>query len=175
MINKKIGSKIDYVYIRPENCLPLKEAISAIKEADAIVLGPGSLYTSIIPNLLVKGMIDEIINSKAIKIYLPNIMTQPGETDDFSVLDHVNALIKHTNNNIIDYLIVNTRKIPTEILEKYEDDGAYPVYLTQIQEEELNKLNINIIKDNILEIKRNYIRHDATKVSECILNLIKNT
>lgn len=173
VMNKKIKSKIDYVYIKPEECYSLKESVEAIKEADAIILGPGSLYTSIIPNLLVRDIVDNICSSKASKIYIPNVMSQPGETDDYDVYDHVNAIIKHSNIDIIDYVIVNTSNIPKETLEKYYLDGAKPVVFNEVQEKKLNDLNIKIIKGNILEIKNNYIRHDALKVSEYIVNSIK--
>lgn len=174
VMNKKINSKIDYVYIKPEECYPLKESIEAIQDADAIILGPGSLYTSIIPNLLVRDIVDKICSSKGTKIYIPNVMSQPGETDDYDVYDHVNAIIKHSNVKIIDYVIVNTSNIPKETLEKYYLDGAKPVVFNEIQEEKLDDLNIKVIKGNILEIKNNYIRHDALKVSEYIVNSIRN-
>lgn len=171
-INKKIKSKIDYVYLKPENCLPVKEAINAIEKADVIVLGPGSLYTSIIPNLLVKNMVEKIVSSNAIKVYIPNIMTQPGETDNFNVLDHVNAINKHAKGLIIDYVIVNTKELPSDIYKKYLNEGATPVLITDEEEIILNKKNITIIKDDILEIKKEYVRHDAIKVCEHIVRLI---
>lgn len=174
VMSKKYGSKIDYVYMKPKDCNPVDESITAIDEADIIVLGPGSLYTSIIPNLLVKNIPKYISNSKALKIYIPNIMTQPGETEGYNVLDHVNEIIKHTNDIMIDYVVVNTEKIPDEISEKYKKDGAYPVYVSDKEEKALKGLNIKIIKEDLLEVKKNYIRHDAIKVSKSIISLLNN-
>ncbi|MFA5524198.1 MAG: gluconeogenesis factor YvcK family protein, partial [Tissierellales bacterium] len=100
-------SRIDSVYIKPEKVKPVEEAIMAIREADCIVLGPGSLYTSVIPNILVEDIANEICQSKATKVYISNVMTQPGETDNYGVLEHVNAIIKHSKDCIIDYVIAN--------------------------------------------------------------------
>ena len=94
-------------------------------------MGPGSLYTSIIPNLLVNGVVDAIEKSKAPKVYICNIMTQPGETDDHNVLDHVNAIVKHTNKNIIDYVISNNEVLPKEMIDRYQKDGAKQVILNK--------------------------------------------
>ena len=100
---------IERVYLDEQEAVPLDEVINSIENADIIIMGPGSLYTSIIPNLLVNGVVDAIEKSKAPKVYICNIMTQPGETDDHNVLDHVNAIVKHTNKNIIDYVISNKK------------------------------------------------------------------
>ena len=101
----KQKSKIKQLRINPENAKPLMDALIAIKEADAIVMGPGSLYTSIIPNLLVKDIVEGINKSDAIKIYISNIMTQPGETDDFTVSDHIKTLMKYSGKNSVNMLL----------------------------------------------------------------------
>ena len=96
------------MFTEPEHCKALPEAIAAIKEADLIILGPGSLYTSVIPNLLIKEISEEIVKSSAKKIYVCNIMTQPGETDNYSVSDHVKALMQHAESkDIIETVLVN--------------------------------------------------------------------
>src|SRR5690606_40775397 len=110
--NKELGSKIDHIYMEPKISLPLDEALEAIEEADLIVLGPGSLYTSVIPNLLVNNMVEKIYSSPAPKAYITNIMTQPGETDGYTVLDHVEAILKHSREHFLDYVIANIEKIP---------------------------------------------------------------
>lgn len=171
--NKEALSKIDRIYMKPEITYPLAEAVEAVKEADIIVLGPGSLYTSVIPNLLVNDMSDYICESNATKVYIPNVMTQPGETDDYTVFDHVEAILKHGCKDLLDYIIVNVEKIPEETLEKYKEDGSKPVILTEEDEKKLKKLNIKVIKDNLIEVKKDYIRHDSLKASEIIFNLSK--
>lgn len=169
--NKELGSRIENVFIRPRNPKPLEEALEEIRTADCILLGPGSLYTSVIPNLLVKDIAKEIQNAKAIKVYAANVMTQPGETDDHSVLDHILAIDKSTKRNLIDYVITNAESIPDETLKKYNKDGARQLIMTQEEEKILKERNIKIIKDNLIDIKKDYIRHDANKLSEIIVNL----
>ena len=115
--NRELSSKINRVYMEPIITYPLVEAVEAIEEADIIVLGPGSLYTSIIPNLLVNNMVETIYNAKGTVVYITNVMTQPGETDNYKVLDHVEAILKHSKEDFLDYVIVNTEEIPREVLE----------------------------------------------------------
>lgn len=173
--NKEIGSRIDRVFIRPEKSKPVDEAIEAIRDADCIVLGPGSLYTSVMPNLLIEDIVDEVYKATAIKIYITNVMTQPGETDNYSVLDHVKAIIKHTKQGIIDYVITNVEEIPEDTLDKYIKDGAKPVIITEEEEKILFDMNIKVIKDNLIDIKKNYIRHNAIALSEIIIDLVMKT
>ncbi len=116
------NSKIEKVFIEPENAKALSEAVIAIKEADAIILGPGSLYTSVIPNLLIKDITEALKKTKAPKIYISNIMTQPGETDNFTVSDHIKAINKHCNGKMVDYVIVNVGQIDKELEEKYKKE-----------------------------------------------------
>lgn len=168
---KELNSKIEHVFIRPENPEPLKESIQAIKEADCILLGPGSLYTSVIPNLLAKGITEEIENSKAIKVYATNVMTQPGETDGYNVVDHIDAINRSTEKDLVDYVVTNAESIPTETLEKYYQDGAKQIMITKEEEKILEKRNIKVIKDNLIDIKKDYIRHDADRLSKIIIDL----
>lgn len=170
--NGEQGSVIDHVFIKPNKAKPVDETIEAIRNADCIVLGPGSLYTSVIPNLLVEGIVEEINKSNALKIYIVNVMTQPGETDNYSVLDHVKAIHKHTKKEIIDYVVVNTEKVPDNILELYRQDGANIVTITDLEEKILMKNNIITIKHDLIDIKKNYIRHDAVKLSKIIVDII---
>ena len=139
---------IERVYLDEQDAVPLDEVINSIENADIIIMGPGSLYTSIIPNLLVNGVVDAIEKSKAPKVYICNIMTQPGETDDHNVLDHVNAIVKHTNKNIIDYVILDDK-----------------------QRKRLKTMGAKTIEENLIEIKNNYIRHDAGHISDIVINL----
>ncbi|WP_425449496.1 gluconeogenesis factor YvcK family protein [Dethiothermospora halolimnae] len=171
--NKELRSRIDYIFIKPRNSKPLDETVKAIKEADVIVLGPGSLYTSIIPNLLVKDIPKYIWRSSATKVYIPNVMTQPGETDGYNVLNHVETIFRHSRKKIIDYVIVNTENIPKSTLKKYYQDGAKPIMIDEKQEEKLNEQGIEVIKDGLVDIKKDYIRHDAIRTSEIIMKLNK--
>ena len=129
----KQNSRIKKLMIEPRDAKPLQDAIRAIEEADAIVLGPGSLYTSIIPNLLVKDIADSIRKSDAIKIYISNIMTQPGETHGFKASDHIKVLKKYGGRGIVDYVIANRGDIPSHIKERY------------LKEYELSEKDANII------------------------------
>lgn len=160
--------RIKNVYLEPLLIKPLKEAIDAILEADMIVLGPGSLYTSIIPNLLVPGIADAIKRSNAIKAYVCNVMTQPGETEDYTVSDHVNAIERHSHRGIIEYCIVNSAKIPQELKKKYHEDGATTV---KVDAEILQRKGINVIDDDFVCINNNYIRHDTKRLAKTLIGL----
>ncbi|MGL5345929.1 MAG: gluconeogenesis factor YvcK family protein [Peptostreptococcaceae bacterium] len=164
-------SFIERVYLDPIDVKPLDEVINSIKDADVIIMGPGSLYTSIIPNLLVEGVVDAIKKSSAPKVYISNIMTQPGETDNHNVLEHVNAIVKHTNENIIDYVIANNEILSEEMLSRYEKDGAKQVLLDKSQKEILKNMGAKAIEENLIEIKSNYIRHDAKYISDIVVKL----
>jgi uncharacterized cofD-like protein len=159
---------IKRVFIEPSNAQPLDEVIESILEADAVILGPGSLFTSIIPNLLIKGVADAIKKSPAIKIYVCNIMTQPGETDGFNVLDHVRAVENHSFSGIVDYCIVNQSEIPEEFLEKYRQEGAEPVLLAN----DSDLIGTEVITDDYLSLFKGKIRHDAKKLSKAIMQLV---
>ncbi len=166
-------SQIERVFIKPKKVKPLNESIDAILDADVIILGPGSLYTSIIPNLLVDDIVNTIDKSSAIKAYVANVMTQPGETDGYSVTEHLEAIKKHTNDkNLIEYLYINNEKIPEICLSKYKEEGARPVYLKDEDKYYLNESNINYMEDNFIEIKSGYVRHDATKLSKAIISTV---
>lgn len=173
-IVKKQKCKIEKITLTPEDCRPLDEVISSIHGADIIVMGPGSLYTSVIPNLLVPGVIDSIKKSNAKKVYIPNVMTQPGETDGYNVLDHVEALIKHTGYGLIDYIVVNNEEIPEFVSKRYEDDGSTQVLLDNEQKLKLKCMGIETIEENLIEIKNAYIRHNADRISDIIVNLVKS-
>lgn len=117
-------TKINRVYLNPTNCKALPEVIEAIREADGIIIGPGSLYTNVIPNLLVNGVSRAIRESKAVKLYVCNIMTEPGLTDNYSVADHINAIVEHCGEGLIDYCLYDTGEVIPEYIKKYNLDGA---------------------------------------------------
>ncbi|WP_313344446.1 uridine diphosphate-N-acetylglucosamine-binding protein YvcK [Sedimentibacter sp.] len=168
----KSGSKIDRVSLVPNICIPLEETARDIQEADIIIIGPGSLYTSVMPNLLVKSIPDLITDSKATVFYVCNLMTQPGETDNYNVLDHVNAIIKHSNRHIIDYVIANDELIPEEQIENYKYKGSAQVTIDKEQIKTLEEMNIRVISSNFIEIRKNYIRHNSGKIGQLLLNYI---
>jgi uncharacterized cofD-like protein len=161
---------IKRVFIEPANVEPLAEALEAIAEADAIVVGPGSLFTSILPNLLVPGIADAIIASQAVKIYVCNVMTQPGETDGFAVSDHVQAIVNHVNHPMFDYIIVNNGDIPGDIEDKYTAQGARAV---QFDRTEVEKHGYRIIADKLFTFQT-YLRHDAVRLSKRINQIIQD-
>lgn len=165
------NTSIDRIQLEPEGAKPLDEVIKSIENADIIVIGPGSLYTSIMPNLLVEGVVDAIKKSKAPKVYIANIMTQPGETDQYNVVDHVRAINKHCGENIIDIIITNNEVLPKPVFEIYNKDGASQVLLDKSQKDILKDMGIKVIECNLVEIKSNYIRHDADYISSIVVNL----
>lgn len=165
------NTRISRIKLEPENAEPLDEVIKSIYNTDIIVIGPGSLYTSIMPNLLVGGVVDAIRNSKAPKVYIANIMTQPGETDNYNVVDHIKAINKHCGENIIDIVITNNEVLPKPVFDIYNKDGASQVLLDQKQKQILESMGIKVIECNLVEIKSNYIRHDADYISSIVVNL----
>ncbi|MGE8206600.1 gluconeogenesis factor YvcK family protein [Heyndrickxia sp. NPDC080065] len=163
------GKKIKKVFLTPEVIHPLPEAIRAIRSADLIIVGPGSLYTSILPNLLVPEIGMEVCNSKAKKVYICNLMTQAGETLDFTASDHVKAIYDHMDCSFIDTILVNNEEVPLEIQEKYKEELAKPVIYDV---DRLMSLGIDVIYDQILTFKEGYIRHDTAKVAKILYSLL---
>ncbi|MBU3159476.1 YvcK family protein [Clostridium frigoris] len=162
-------SPIDEVFIEPTDARALKEALVAINEADAVILGPGSLYTSIIPNILVKEIRNTLYKTKAIRIYVSNIMTQPGESDDYSVSDHIKAINRHAKGKVVDYVLVNTGEISNELELKYHNDNSKMVI---INEEEIKKQGIGIIKSDFVKVGKGHIRHDTDKLATILVETI---
>ncbi len=165
---KKVNCKIDTIELVPSYCEPLEETLNDIEKADIVAIGPGSLYTSVIPNLLINKISEKIDNSRCKVFYICNMMTQPGETDDYNVLDHVNAIKKHIGKNIIDYVIVNNKKLSDDDIIKYLNEGSQQVLLDDDQIKKLEEEDIRIIADDFIEIKHNYIRHNATKIGKLL-------
>ena len=167
----KQNEPIQKVYLDPLHCKASKESFEAIGDADIIVLGPGSLYTSVIPNLLVDGITEKISQSQAPKVYICNVMTQAGETDHYTAFDHMNALVAHTRPDVLNYCIVNTGRVPKEFLKKYEEEGAYPVVADS---DKIIESGYNVIEGDVINIQ-NYVRHDAKKLSKIIIDLTLKT
>ncbi|ERM93154.1 gluconeogenesis factor YvcK family protein [Caldanaerobacter subterraneus] len=167
-IQQKENSRIKRIYLEPSPAAPFEEVLVDILNAEAIVLGPGSLYTSVIPNLLVDGICDAIETSKAIKIYVCNIMTQPGETLGYTATDHIKALFDHGLKSL-DYVIVNKGEIPEEYRQRYIRDLSEPV---KYDKEEIEKMGIKVVEEDLVTVKQEYIRHDEQKLAEIIVDLI---
>lgn len=143
---------------------PLGDAMRAIEEAEVIVLGPGSLYTSIIPNLLVPGVADAIRRSRALKIYVCNVMTEPGESDGYTASQHIKALIDHAGYGIVDICLVNNRPISDEMKVKYREQGAAQVEIDAAAQ----KLGVEVVQRDLLDENRSYVRHDPEKLAQVI-------
>lgn len=161
--------RIKRMYLRPENVQPLPEALEAIRLADAIILGPGSVYTSVIPNLLVDGIAEAIARSRAVKIYVCNVMTQPGETDGFTAADHVRVIAEHApGKRLIDYVLVN-REVPApELLARYEKYGQRFV-LPEL--EAVRAMGFTPKAENLVS-QTDLVRHDSTRLAEAIFRII---
>lgn len=158
--------KVKRLFTDPENCRPLPEVIEAIKEADLIILGPGSLYTSVIPNLLIKEISQEIAASNAKKIYVCNIMTQPGETDGYSVASHVNTIISHAGNNKIMEAVLINDYLPDNLAEKYKLADSFPV---KLDTENVKATGVKIVSKKLIQdSKEGLVRHSSNRVARAI-------
>ncbi len=166
-----IGEKIKRVYYKNEIEAP-EENLKALEEADLIIFGIGSLYTSIIPNLLLKGIKESLKKSKAKKIYICNAMQQPGETEGYTVSDHIKAINDNIGEGVIDSVIVDPRDIPQDILVRYKNMNSDKV---ELDREKIKEYNVNLIERDILEIDpKGMVRHHPYKLSAIIYSLIDN-
>ena len=166
VVSEKI-TKINRIMIKPTNCRPAPGVVEAIKNADCIVIGPGSLYTNVIPNLLINGVAKAIKESTAIKVYVSNIMTEPGQTDNYTVSDHLNAIIEHCGTGIVDYCIYDTGEIIPEYIKKYNMEGQ-----DLVEQNIENVKGIKFLQRNLSMIKDDLIRHDPSLVASSIIELI---
>lgn len=169
----KRKSAIHEIWIEPKDAKTHPLVIERIRNADVIVLGPGSLYTSIIPNLLVEDITQAINQSHASVFYVANIMTQPGETDGFSAGDHLEALLKHTPLKKLDYLVANTGKIERSVIQRYSLESSKPVILTDQDRKQLKAMNIQIIEGDFVDEKKGYIRHNAPLISKELIKRVE--
>lgn len=170
--SKKMRAKIENIVLSPVDPEPTPDALEAIRNADAIILGPGSLYTSIIPNLLVHDIPKAIQKAKAKVIYISNIMTQPGETVGFGVYDHISELEHYLGKGVINTVVINSEEIPRDWLKMYLEDGADMIGFEPL---EFRDDNIEIVKAPVMKIneKKRVIRHDSEKLAKIIMDLIK--
>ncbi len=163
--------RITRVYMRPERPAPLDAALEAIRRADIILLGPGSLYTSVIPNLLVDGVAEAIASSHALRIYIANIMTQEGETEGYTLSDHLKALFAHAQEGLVDLCLANSTELPTQVVERYRTEKAEPI---QIDWKEIERLGVQLTCRPLAdENGGGRARHDPVKLARAIMDLIE--
>ena len=162
-------SKINRIFINPTSCKPAPGVLEAIAEADAIVIGPGSLYTNVIPNLLVKGVTKAIKESKAFKIYVSNLMTEPGQTDTYSLSDHIKAIKEHVGEGVIEYCIYDNGDIIPEFIRKYNMEGQD---LVEIDVSKAKAEGVNLMQRDISCVTDGYVRHNPDAIAASIIQLI---
>jgi uncharacterized cofD-like protein len=173
-------SPIRRLRLSRDHCKPLPETLKAIADADIVTIGPGSLYTSIVPNLLVEGIVDAMTSSNALKVYICNIMTQPGETDGFSVEDHLRVLFEYGADLDLDYVVVNSARISDHLREKYLADGAGQVEAGSLAGSDVaciqgpNRIHrFQVIRRDVLH-EDGLVRHDPAKLSRLLLEIYES-
>ncbi|NQT06325.1 MAG: YvcK family protein [Candidatus Omnitrophica bacterium] len=159
-----VAAPIKRLHIKPTDCKATREAIEAIRKAEMILLGPGSLYTSIMPNIIIPEISRELAQSKAMKVYICNVMTQHGETDGYKAGDHLKAILAHTTPDVVTHCIVNSGGVPEALQEKYKEEDAYPVIADV---EAIERMGYKVIRANVISTK-DYVRHDAVKLAKII-------
>ena len=152
-----------------QNAFPTQDAMRAIEQADVIILGPGSLFTSVIPNLIIQGIPEAIAKSGAFRIYICNVMTQAGETDGLTAGDHVKAIIDHSNRGVIDACLINNGPAPQDALVRYQQENSYPV---AADVEKIREMGYHVVAADLLEVTP-YLRHDSKKLHSALIKLIE--
>jgi uncharacterized cofD-like protein len=167
----KSRKAIRKIRLHPANCKPLSDVLTALENADLITLGPGSLYTSVVPNILVKGMAEAIEKSAAMKVYFVNLMWQPGETINFTASQHVKVILAHAKRHVIDCVVLNSAPIAPALQKRYERDKVKPV---ENDIEALDKLGVKIVTADLVAesaVAQGRIRHDPAALAEVVIDL----
>ncbi len=165
----RAGGTIRRVFLKPGRVPPMRDALDAIADADLIVLGPGSLYTSVLPNLLVDGVVAALRRSRALKVYVCNVMTQPGETRGFLASDHVRVLLEQGGRGLFDYVLVNTRRPRNqELLARYSQQGAEPV---DPDVDAIRALGLHPVSEDLIS-EEELVRHDPRKIATVLMQLL---
>ena len=154
------------VRLVPRRVRALPEALQAIGSADLILVGPGSLYTSIIPNLLIEKVVQAIKRSPATCVYIANLMTQPGETQHYSVADHIRAIYEHTGRGLFDFVVINRSRVPSSLLRRYRAQDAEPV---DPSFDELDRMKVSYVTGDLLH-DRGVVRHDQRRLARLLLD-----
>jgi uncharacterized cofD-like protein len=160
----KSPKPISRIMLVPANVSAMPDVIDSIQNAEFIVLGPGSLFTSMLPNLLIRDITEAIEKSDAAKIYICNVMTQHGETDGFNAQDHLAKIFEHSSNRVIDYIMVNNTVIPDDLINAYLKEDARPVRYDIVR---IERMGVKVIEDDLLSFS-NLVRHDPVKVANSI-------
>lgn len=168
---KEQNCRIKHVRLLPENPPALPAAVQAIQEADLILLGPGSLYTSVIPNLLVDGIVDAVCASPAMKMYICNIMTQEGETEGMTASDHVAALFRHGAPGLMDICLVNSATVDPGLIARYQAEGASPV---AVDEEKINALGVELVERPLASENSDFARHSFARLAEAVMEIYRD-
>ena len=168
---KTQNSPIHDVFLEPSNVEALPSAVDAIRSADMIILGPGSLYSSIIPNLLVGGIKEAIQNARGMKVLVCNVMTQMGETDDYSVAMYAKAVEKYIGKNVMEYILVNNHVCTAEELAPYLAQGTRQMCATGDDRKELAAMGLTVVENNMIQAGEGYIRHDADRISNILMTM----
>ncbi|HEY6902966.1 MAG TPA: uridine diphosphate-N-acetylglucosamine-binding protein YvcK, partial [Candidatus Acidoferrales bacterium] len=158
--------RIRRVRLVPRRVRPLPEVLTALREADLVLIGPGSLYTSILPNLLVEEVAEVIANTRATRVYIANLMTQPGETRHYSVADHVQAIYEHTKHELFDFVVINRSSLSPEVRRRYKAQGAEPVDPSL---QELSQMGLSYVTGNLLQ-QGDVARHDQSRLARVLLD-----
>jgi uncharacterized cofD-like protein len=161
----RCGKKIRRLRLQPRHVRPLPEVLEAIAQADLILIGPGSLYTSILPNLLVSGVAEAIEASRATRIYIANLMTQPGESEGYSLSDHVGAIYTHTRRKLFDWVVASNQPVSPDVARRYRLQGAEAV---RVDVGELQTMGVRCLLDNLLE-EHGVVRHDSARLSQLLV------
>jgi len=161
----KCGKKIRRLRLSPRQVQPLPEVLEAVGQADLILIGPGSLYTSILPNLLVSGVAEAIETSSATRVYVANLMTQPGETEGYSLSDHVSAIYQHTQRKLFDWVVASNQPVAPEVARRYRAQGAEPV---RVDLPTLQRMGLRCLLDDLLEAD-GVVRHNAARLSQLLI------
>ena len=162
------GQRIRRIHLDPPNCMGYHAAVEAIQQADLICIGPGSVYTSVIPNLLVPEIAEALRLSKAPKVYICNVMTQPGESDSFSASEHISTIINNTERKVFDFALVNTATPNDSLLGKYRDVGQHMV---EPDIDRIRPLGVKVLQGNFMS-DTDFVRHDPMKVVARLMMLL---
>ncbi len=167
---KEQDCRIAHVALLPERPAALPAALQAIREADLILMGPGSLYTSVIPNLLVDGVVEAICRSEALKIYVCNIMTQEGETEGYTAADHVDALLSHGAPGLVDLCLANSAPVRPGLVEKYREEDAAPIL---VDRERIRAMGLELEEYPVASEGGDYARHDPDRLAAAVLDVYR--
>ena len=167
---KEQDCRIRNVRLLPEHSPALPQAVQALDEADLILLGPGSLYTSVIPNLLVDGIVDAICRSNALKVYICNIMTQDGETEGMTASDHVAALLDHGAPGLLDLCLANSAAVRPGLVERYKEEDAAPIV---VDRPAVEALGVELLERPLASETSDYARHSSNKLAQALLEIYR--